>query len=428
MRRLILLLPLALLVTSCQDQVPPVALDGPLFDEVYVESQGLTPAEALGKAIYFDKRLSLRQNQSCATCHDPEYGFSGPNPGVNLLGSVYMGSVKNRFGNRRPPTSSYATPAPPLFYDDVDEVWVGGNFWDGRAKGWRLPPAAEQALGPFLNPAEQALPDEICVLYRIAEGKYADLWEDVWGEDLRDLEFPAGLAKACRSEDPIVYDEELRGEVLAAYDQVGLAINDFEGSAEVNAFSSKFDAYLDAEVELTEQEAFGMELFNGDAMCSLCHISEGEAPLFTDYTYDNLGMPPNPLNPVYDADPNFVDLGIGPIVGDDGMNGAVKVPTLRNVARAPGQAIKSYGHNGVFKSLEQIVHFYNTRDAKRTCDPGEVLPTAAGLANMGFSPDCWPAPEVADNVNQDELGDLGLTMEEELAIVAFMKTLSDGWK
>jgi cytochrome c peroxidase len=84
-------------------------------------------------------------------------------------------------------------------------------------------------------------------------------------------------------------------------------------------------------------------------------------------------------------------------------------------------------HNGVFKSLEQVVHFYNTRDAKRTCMPGEVAATPEGLANMGFVPDCWPAPEYGLNVNADELGDLGLTPEEEAQLVAFLRTLNDGW-
>ena len=63
-------------------------------------------------------------------------------------------------------------------------------------------------------------------------------------------------------------------------------------------------------------------------------------------------------------------------------------------------------HNGYFKSLEDVVHFYNTRDV-------------AGVD--------WPAPEYAETVNHDELGDLGLTQEEEDAIVAFLKTLSDGY-
>ena len=67
--------------------------------------------------------------------------------------------------------------------------------------------------------------------------------------------------------------------------------------------------------------------------------------------------------------------------------GKHKVPTLRNVDKRPSDGfVKAYGHNGVFKSLEEIVHFYNTRDVET-----------------------WPDPEVADNVNTDELGNLGLT-------------------
>ena len=85
--------------------------------------------------------------------------------------------------------------------------------------------------------------------------------------------------------------------------------------------------------------------------------------------------------------------------------GKHKVPTLRNVDKRPGVGFtRAYGHNGYFKSLEEIVHFYNTRDIED-----------------------WPDPEVSENVNTDELGNLGLTPEEEGAIVAFMKTLTDGY-
>jgi cytochrome c peroxidase len=87
-------------------------------------------------------------------------------------------------------------------------------------------------------------------------------------------------------------------------------------------------------------------------------------------------------------------------------DGKHKVPTLRNVAKGFGKEFpKAYMHNGVFKSLKEVVHFYNTRDVED-----------------------WPAPEVPQNVNTDELGDLGLTNAEEDAIVAFMETLTDGFK
>jgi cytochrome c peroxidase len=438
MKRLVPLFLMILASAACQDAVPtvpddtPMSLSSPAGPPVLAE----VGAEAvpLGRAIFFDASLSLNKNESCSFCHDPDFGFSGPNPGINLRGTVYMGSVRSLSGNRRPPSAAYATQSPILHYDAGDDVWVGGNFWDGRATGDLLGnPAADQSLGPFLNPVEQALPDEICVIYQIAEGSYADLWVEVWGTDLRDLPFPDRLDKLCKKSDPITYSTELRTDVLDAFHNVGRSIQAFESSSEVNAFTSKFDAVMAGTAEFTAEEEMGWEVFNGDGQCNLCHISEGDHPLFTDYTYDNLGVPANPLNPVYQVDPDFIDLGIGAylesqgISGADAVMGAVKVPTLRNVAKVSGGAPKAFSHNGVFKSLEQIVHFYNTRDVLDPC-PGEVSPTVAGLARMGYEPACWPAPEVAENVNRDELGNLGLTLQQERALVAFMETLSDGWR
>jgi cytochrome c peroxidase len=87
----------------------------------------------------------------------------------------------------------------------------------------------------------------------------------------------------------------------------------------------------------------------------------------------------------------------------------------------PGEAdVKAYGHNGYFKTLWQIVHFYNTRDVKPAC-PGPYTAAEAIAA------DCWPGPEITENVNRAELGNLGLSQQDELALVAFLKTLSDGY-
>ena len=135
-------------------------------------------------------------------------------------------------------------------------------------------------------------------------------------------------------------------------------------------------------------------------------------------------------NPVFNPlGSDWVDLGLGGFLStrgdyDDFASenvGKQKVPTLRNVDLRPYPGfVKAYGHNGYFKSLEGIVHFYNTRDVLDEC-PGSYTEAQALAAN------CWPPPEVADNVNSDELGDLGLSPDEEAAIVAFLKTLSDGY-
>src|SRR5262245_50807133 len=114
----------------------------------------------LGGRIFRDQNLSLLRNQSCQSCHDPEWGFSSPNAAINAAGSVMPGSVNTRFGTRKPPSAAYATPSPVMFFDDVDGTFVGGNFWDGHATGARLgSPAAEQALFPFPSAVEQFLPD-----------------------------------------------------------------------------------------------------------------------------------------------------------------------------------------------------------------------------------------------------------------------------
>mgnify|MGYP001827632532 CR=1 FL=1 len=386
-------------------------------------ADGLTPKEQLGKSLFFDK-ISSPDWMSCAACHDPNVGWTGPIVGINKHGTVYRGAIPTRFGNRKPPSAAYATLSPVFYYDADEELFVGGNFWDGRATGEILGnPAADQALGPFLNPVEQNNPSKQAVLAQVAASKYAELWEVVWGE-------PVSV--------------ETFEDIAKNYDRIGLAIASYEDSTEVNQFSSKYDAWLAGDAALTEQEAWGLELFEGDAMCSACHPT-GENSAFTDFTYDNLGVPKNPENPFYLMDKEYLDDGspINPD-GDDwvdpGLGGFLatrpewagmaaenlgkhKVPTLRNVGKGFGQgATKAFAHNGYFKSLKTIVHFYNTRDVKVACpDP---LTTESAALKQG----CWPAPEVADNVNTDELGNLGLSDEEEDAIVAFMETLSDGFK
>jgi cytochrome c peroxidase len=380
-----------------------------LNSEVGLESRilkepdfNLTSMEELGKNLYFDK-IASPDNMSCADCHVPEVGFTGPDSVINAHGSVYPGAVPNRFGNRKPPSAAYATQSPVFYFDEEEGIFVGGNFWDGRATGELLEnPAADQALGPFLNPVEQNNASKEAVLVQVAKSKYAKLWEEVWNEPIS-VETPSDVDKN--------------------FDRIGLAIAAYEGSEEVNQFSSKYDMVMAGESKFTDEEDLGYDLFIGKGLCSECHPE----PLFTDFTYDNLGVPKNPENPYYGMDTVYLEDGTqinpqGAVWIDKGLGGFLetrpewadmaaenygkhKVPTLRNVGKANNEEFtKAFMHNGVFKSLLEVVHFYNTRDVED-----------------------WPEPEVAENVNTLELGNLGLTEIEEAAIVAFMMTLSDGF-
>lgn len=384
----------------------------------FAQAQPLTPLEELGKALLLDQNLSTPIGQSCVACHGAEVGFTGPISAINAAGAVYPGAIHTRFGNRKPPAASYAGDSPVLYFDQNEEVWIGGMFWDGRATGWTLgDPLAEQAQGPFLNPLEQNVPQLELVVRKVARASYASLFEQVWGpnslprygqDDLDEMDLPSRH-----------FDFEL------AYERIARSIAAYERSAEVNPFTSKYDYYLAGQVTLTPEEERGLALFNGQAQCSACHPSEpgpsGEPPVFTDFTYDNLGTPKNLQNPFYGmprkwnpAGAAWIDFGLGGFLVSAGFPpevyepelGKQKVPTLRNIDLRPSPGfVKAYTHNGFFKSLEELVSFYNTRD-------------------LGG----WPPPEVPVNVNTSELGNLGLTPAQEADLVAFLKTLSDGYQ
>lgn len=381
------------------------------------DEAALKPREQLGKYLFFDTRLSVPEGQSCAACHDPQVGFTGPDEETNKAGAAYEGAVKERFGNRKPPASSYAGKSPVLHFDDKKKVWAGGMFWDGRATGKRMKdPLAEQAQGPFLNPLEQNIPDAQSVCTKVKSSSYAPAFERVWGK---------GSLDCARN-------------VAATYDRIARSIAAYERSKQANPFSSKYDDWLRKKARLSDEEMQGLALFEGKGKCAGCHPSKrgpkGELPLFTDFTYDNIGVPKNPKNPFYrmpaEWNPEgaaFVDTGLGGYLKEAGYGrsvyeremGKFKVPTLRNVDKRPAPGfVKAFGHNGYFKSLNEIVHFYNTRDVLGSCEKKDEPRPGAN---------CWPGPEVASNLNRKELGDLRLTRKEEEAIVAFLGTLSDGY-
>ena len=415
----------------------------------------------LGKLLLFDKRLSVNENEACSFCHMPSTGFTGPISSLNLTTVSYPGSVRTRFSNRKPQSYMYAPFAPVLHYNALQGDFVGGNFWDMRASGHRLQnPSAEQAQGPPTNPVEMGLSDAACVAYRLTRAPYRRLFETVWGAESFLVRWPADVKHVCATpgpppandQYPVHLSSEDRARVNRVYDEFGLAIAAYELSPEISPFTSKFD-YVQAEKErFTTEEAAGYQLFRGKARCNECHRDggPGEEPLFTDFTASNLGAPRNPgLQFYYESVPDssgyianprgfaLIDPGVGGFLlrvkslsgqlNPDSswmkrapdFQGKFQVPTLRNVDMRPTpEFVKAYIHNGYFKSLKEVVHFYNTRDALPTCQAGEPAEKVR----------CWPAPEDSTNVNRRQLGNLHLTEQEEDAVVAFLRTLTDGYR
>jgi cytochrome c peroxidase len=250
-----------------------------------------------------------------------------------------------------------------------------------------------------------------------------------------------------------------RGRSNATYDEFALSITAYEAAPAISPFSSKFDYALanPDRLVLTPNEQAGWDLFRGKAKCNTCHLDGTEnrsgkiaprdvgskAPLLTDFTSSNLGVPRNASIPYFREDkpdeygytPNraasaFVDKGVGDFLRNPALNphadwaqlasrfdGKFQVSTLRNVDKRPRpDFVKAYMHNGYFKNLKEIVHFYNTRDALRRCQQGDP----------GEKTTCWPAPEFPKNMDTT-IGKLGLTNEQEDQVVSFVKTLTDGY-
>jgi cytochrome c peroxidase len=234
-------------------------------------AQALTAKEKVGKSLFFDTNLSEPAGQACAACHAGNVGWTGPDASVNQTGAVYPGALAPRFGNRKPPSAAYAGSSPNLHYVNSTTGLVGGMFWDGRKTGFVLgDPLTEQAQGPFLNPLEQNNASAQVVVDKVAASSYAPQFKAVWGA-------------------------YIFSDTDAAYYAIAQSIATFERSPQVSAFASKYDAYRAGRAHFTAQEKQGMKLFNDKANCSGCHVP----PLFTDYSYDDLGVPKNPLNPFY---------------------------------------------------------------------------------------------------------------------------------
>jgi cytochrome c peroxidase len=465
-----------------------------LFQQALTAAQSgtLDPAhqvQTLGELEIFDPSLSVNGNIACSYCHDPQAGYAngssvlsiytgGSNPGSVPI-TVTGAYPDNRIAKRNPQSYVYAPYFPPLQYNVTQGDFYGGNFWDARASGYLLQnSSAEQAQDPPVDPEEMANEDTACIVWHLSQGQYASFFETVWGSGaLSGISFPSNTAQLCSvpkgatTAQPLPLSPNARTMANQAFDEFGQSIAAYEISYAVSPFTSKFDAYLAGLTTLTSQELNGYNLFRGKANCNTCHLDgrsntsgSGEvdtgaatdvAPLFTDFTYNNLGLPRNLALPWYSENTadqygfvgnplgiGFIDEGVGLFL--DGYYGSpppnydwialnpffvgkFQTSSLRDVALMPPPippntfSVKAYMHNGYLLSLQQVVHFYNTRDKyaynvqSGHCPPGTVEKVT-----------CWPMPEEQDNKNMT-IGNLGLSASEENDIVAFLETLTDGF-
>lgn len=360
-------------------------------------SDSALSAEAqLGKQIFADASLSASGRQSCASCHDPTFGHAAPNALAVQPGGVHLEAS----GQRSSPSIRYLLTNGALRFD-ADGAPSGGFFWDGRAATLE-----DQAAGPFVNPLEMANVDRAEVVARLARAAYVEDFKAQFGVD-------------------ILSDTE------RAFAALTRAIARFEREdAAFNAFTSKYDAYLRGQVALSTQEARGLQLFESPAKgnCAACHPSakgaDGSFPLFTDFSYDALGVPRNAEIPA-NADPGHFDLGLcgrEEYKNRAELCGLFKVPSLRNVALRG-----SLFHNGRFKTLHEALHFYVERDT----NPERFYPLAADGSVRKFDdlPERYRA-----NVNTSEApygrargAAPALSAAEIDDVVAFLKTLTDGY-
>lgn len=357
----------------------------------------LTAAAQLGKAIFHDTSLSASGRMSCATCHAAELGHASPFSTPAAMG----GAGLDRPGMRTPPSLRYLRFDGPFDAADGKRPF-GGFFWDGRASTLK-----KQARGPLLNPDEMANRDAADVIAKLAAAPYAPRFREVFGAD-------------------IFSDPDL------AFKRMTLALQRYQLEDPVFApFTSKFDEVNAGRATFTPQEANGLALFNraDKGNCAQCHVSTkpANAPgaLFTDFGYDNLGVPRNP-EIAANADPAFFDRGLcgdtrTDLAARTDLCGSFKVPTLRNVALR-----KHFFHNGVFQTLEQVIRFY----ARRDTSPELFYPLDASGNPVLY--DDLPRSLRANVTTQLPFGRTAggraaLTHSEIADVAAFLRTLTDGY-
>jgi cytochrome c peroxidase len=359
----------------------------------------LTALQQLGRNIFLDPSLSASGKEACSTCHDPRYAY-GPPPGRTI---ALGGPLMNQSGTRTVPSLRYLREVPPFKEEykflDGDTGPVGGLMWDGRAASLE-----EQARLPLLAANEMANSSPADVARKLSRAPYALQFKALFGADIFNnpgKAFAAGLA------------------ALAAFQQV---------PAQFFPYSSRYDAYLRGDIDLTEQEERGADLFKDPdkGNCASCHLGtsrDGVPPPFTDFDFVNVGVPRNPRLPA-NADPRYFDLGLcGPnrrdLTQKRELCGFFRSPTVRNTA-----VREAFFHNGVYTTLRQVMDFYNERDLH----PEKFYSRNADGSVHRY--DDMP-PGYPDDIDHDPPLDRkpgqkpALTDADIDDIIAFLKTLTD---
>ncbi len=394
----------------------------------------LSAMAELGKLEFSDASLSASGRQSCASCHLPDhaYGPAGSSP------AVMGGPDMTLQGVRPPPSLDYLDQEPAFSIGPDNEenetvslaqlvaqsqhdarpikaanstarsaaalVPQGGLFWDGRADSLE-----QQATGPLLNPLEMANESIHAVAERLRRTPYASRFAKLFGSNV------------------LKNDSLLMNEATFALARYQIESVDF------HSFTSKFDYWLEGRARMSPAELRGYVVYNdaGTANCGGCHVDkagpDGEPPLFTDHQFEALGVPRNPALKA-NADPAYDDLGLcGPWRTDlrdkTQYCGMFITPTLRNIALR-----HVFFHNGRYTTLKQVLDFYNDRDV----DPGHIYPSEADGRIRKFDdiPAAFqPNVDTSDPPLDRHPGQHpAMTAQEEEDIIAFLGTLTDGYK
>ena len=386
------------LIVGCGGGGSTAPVDSPQAIPAQAEAE-LSAVAAIGELLFHDAGLSASGQVACDSCHAETAAHAQPQQPNPATAVPLGGTTANTQGFRNAPSLRYLR-FNPAFYFDNDGVPTGGLNRDGRADT-----LAAQARRPFLAPHEMANGAIGDVVAKLQSASYVNRFTAVFGSAVFD--------------DPAV-----------AFERMLLALQRYQLEArEFAPFDSKFDYFLAGKARLSAPELRGLALYNNPAKgnCAACHPStrapDGTPPLFTDFTYDTLGVPRN-LDIAANADPDYFDLGLcGPdrtdLADRPALCGAFKVPSLRNVAlTAP------YFHNGRFQSLREVLGFYVRRDT----NPEEWYPE--GGARLF---DDLPVQHLR-NVNRSEPpydrgpGDLPALADREIDdVIAFLNTLTDGY-